>query len=119
MLPEPPISPREALVIIRNLPLDSATVASIRGGTQFRGWDNHMYMLTNIADAVQWNTYAVVAANSKRKPKAPKPLDRPKASSKRSTPMGNRFAAMARIARMNGEKKAQRKAQQNDESRRA
>lgn len=113
-------SPREALAIIRNLPLDSATVASIRGGPQFRGWDNSVYMLANVVDAIKENTYAFVAANSKRKPQKPKPVERPAAKKKRTNPLANRFAMMARVARQNAEAKAaRRKAAQNDESGRA
>lgn len=107
----PPMTPREVLAWVRNLPLDSATVASIRGGSQFRGWDNQMYMLTNIVDAVRENTYATVSAHSKRRPKPPKPLDRPRAAKgKAKSPMANRFMMHARMARINAEKKAKRKA---------
>lgn len=107
-------SPKVLLAYIRNLPLDSASMAAIRGGPEFIGWDPHMYMLANIVDAIQTNTYAFVAANSKRKPKAPTPVKRPK---QKGNPEQARFAALARIARANAIKKAQRKAAQDDQSR--
>lgn len=111
LVPGSGLTARKALAIIRNLPLDSATVASIRGGVEFKGWDNHLYMLANLVDAVKENTYVFVAANAKRKPKPPKPIDRP-ASKKKTNPLGNRFALMARIARKNAAEKAKRKAAQ-------
>lgn len=109
LVPGSGLTARKALAIIRNLPLDSATVASIRGGVEFKGWDNHLYMLANLVDAVKENTYVFVAANAKRKPKPPKPIDRPTAKQKKN-PLGNRFAMMARIARKNAIEKAKRKA---------
>jgi hypothetical protein len=114
-----PLTPREVIAAIRNFPPDSATAASMRGGPEFRGWDNTVYMLANVVDAIRENTYVFVAANSKRKPKPPKPVDRPTAKKKPGGPTGSRFALMARMARLNAEKKAKRKANQDDESGRA
>src|SRR5690606_11980046 len=111
-------SPKLLLSYIRNLPLGSATVAALRGGDEFAGWDPHMYMLANIVDAIQTNTYAFVAANSKRKPKPPKPIQRPKTKTNGMNSEQARFAALARIARANAAKKAERrkKAAENDQS---
>lgn len=114
---DPPMTPREVIAWVRNLPPDSATSASMRGGPEFRGWDNTVYMLANVVDAVRENTYTFVAANSKRKPKPPTPIDRPRVNRQKS-PIGNRFMMMARMARRNAETKAKRKAK-NDESGRA
>lgn len=98
LIPGSGLSARKAIALIRNLPLDSATTASIRGGDQFRGWDGQLYMLANIVDAIKENTYVLVSANSKRKPKVPDPIDRPTAKKSKNSPMASRFAAMARIA---------------------
>lgn len=87
------LSPRLVIAYIRQLPPDSATVAAIRGGEQFRGWGVQAYLLANIIDSMKENTYAFVASNSKRKPKAPDPFPRPQAQVKQKT---NAFAAMAR-----------------------
>lgn len=109
-------TPRQLLAYIRHLPLGSATVAALRGGEQFLGWDPHMYMLANIVDAIQSNTYAFIAANSKRKPKQPDPVKRPRP---KGDPEKNRFMAMARIARANAIRKAQqqrKKATEDDQS---
>jgi hypothetical protein len=59
------------------LPVESRTIAAVRGGDQFRAWDVHAYLLAALVDAVRENTFVFVAANSKRKPKAPKPIPRP------------------------------------------
>jgi hypothetical protein len=53
-------------------------VSQLQGGEQFVGWDAQTYQLASIIDAINYTTYAVIAANSKRKPKEPKPAYRPK-----------------------------------------
>jgi hypothetical protein len=95
MKDESGLTPRLVLCYIRSLPMESATVAAMRGGEQFRGWNQEMYMLANVLDAVRENTYAFVAANSKRKPKTPEPTQRPEKQQKRKS---NLFANMARAA---------------------
>jgi len=69
--------PATILVLIRQLPLASRTVAVLRGGEQFIGWDVDRYFLAQLIDSVNRVAYVVSAANSKRKPKAPKPTHRP------------------------------------------
>lgn len=49
----------------------------MQGGEQFREWNLLAYQMANLQDAIQHNTYVLTAANSKRKPKAPKPSYRP------------------------------------------
>lgn len=85
-------SPRYILGLIRQLPVESATVAELRGGPQFRGWDVDRYLLASLVDAVMANTYAVIKSGG-NKGKKPEPTYRPeKAKSKN----GSAFAAMAR-----------------------
>jgi hypothetical protein len=67
----------------------------MRGGIQFLGWDTDRYLLTSLIDSVRENTWAFVAANSKRRPKRPEPSPRPQ---KNVTKKKNQFAAMARAA---------------------
>lgn len=76
-------SPRTILVLIRQLPPESRTVAAMRGGEQFHGWGADRYLLANVVDAINYNTYALVSANAKRKPKAPVPTERPSKTPKR------------------------------------
>ena len=76
-------SPRSLIVLIRQLPPESRTVAAMRGGEQFLGWGTDRYLLASAVDAINYNTYAFVAANSKRKPKAPEPVERPSKAHKR------------------------------------
>lgn len=57
-------------------------MSQLQGGQQFVGWDNVAYQIATLIDAVNYTTYAVIAANSKRKPKEPKPAYRPKKEGK-------------------------------------
>lgn len=98
LVEESGLSPRLVIAYIRNLPIDSATAAALRGGDQFRGWDTQTYLLAAVVDAVNQNTFAFVSANSKKKPKAPEPIERPEQKTK-TNPLASKFAAMARIAR--------------------
>lgn len=88
-------SPRQILVLIRQLPIESATIAAMRGSSEFRGWGLDRYTLTNLVDAVRENTYVTLATSgaTKRKPKPPEPSWRPK--DKMQKPKSNGFAAMA------------------------
>ena len=73
------LSPRLALSLIDELPMDSSYVAAIQGGAQFRDWGPLEYLVATLIDSVQYNTYAtIVAAGPKKKPPLPKPIDRPK-----------------------------------------
>ncbi|AIG78467.1 Hypothetical protein AJAP_28145 [Amycolatopsis japonica] len=88
------LSARRALALLRQLPIESATVAQLRGGPEFRGWGITQYLLADLVDAVQFNTHAFISANSKKKPKPPQPFDRPESRAKRKRG-SNSFAAMA------------------------
>lgn len=70
-------SPAQILLLIKGLPLESATVAAMRGDDEFRGWGVDRYLLTALIDAVRESTYILLAANSKKKPSPPKPTYRP------------------------------------------
>lgn len=69
--------PMTLVALVRQLPLGSRTVAALRGGSQFIGWDVDRYFLAQLIDSVNRVAYTVAAANSKRKPKTPKPTPRP------------------------------------------
>lgn len=70
--------PKQILLLIKGLPLESATASAIRGGDEFRGWGFDRYLSATLIDAVRENTYAFIVANSKKKPKEPEPMYRPK-----------------------------------------
>jgi hypothetical protein len=74
------LSAKRALVLIDNLPPASATVAQMRGGQQFRGWDDGRYLNWMQTELVQQLLFAFVCANtdSKNKPKPPKNIYQPK-----------------------------------------
>lgn len=74
-------SPRQILLLIKGLPLASATMAHLRpgGSDEHRGWDVDRYLSVALIDAVRENTFATVAvASGKKKPKPPEPMYRPK-----------------------------------------
>lgn len=86
-------SPRQILLLIKGLPLESATIALMRGSEEFRGWGIDRYQRAALIDAVRENTYAFISANSKKKVAAPEPVYRPKDKvKKRSTGQPNIFA---------------------------
>lgn len=53
-----------------------------------RVWDVNTYMLANVLDATQAVGWYIVAANSKRTPKPPKPFPRPKTKKQEKKPKG-------------------------------
>lgn len=71
------ITPLEIIVLIRGLPPGSRFVARMQGGDQYNEWNLIAYQMANILDAINHNTYVLTAANSKKKPKVPKPSYRP------------------------------------------
>lgn len=87
------LTPRIVLAYIEHLPADSAFVAAIRGGAQFTGWTVSEYLLADLWDAIENNTYVTAAASSKRKPGKPKPYPRPRKKKQ------NAFIAMAERAK--------------------
>lgn len=91
--------PSHIIVLVRQLPLGSRTVAVFRGGDQFIGWDIDRYFLAQLIDAMNRTAYTVAASNSKRKPKAPKPTPRPSRQQKvQNDPIRQRLA-MAKKAK--------------------
>lgn len=94
-------SPRQLLTLIQHLPMESRTIAAIRGGDEYRGWGVDRYLSTNILDSINDLTYAFVSANSKRKPKPPRRSWRPDSKPKKTS---NPFAAHIAAARREREK---------------
>lgn len=102
------LTPRLALVLIGQLPIESRFMAAHRGGAEFLGWGTDRYMMATLIDAVNQNTYVTVAANSgRKKPPKPKPMERPEATVNRKRGKMS-FAAMAgmRIKKAREGKKA-------------
>lgn len=85
------VTPSVVLTLLRQLPVGSRTIADMRGGEQFRDWNNTQYQLATVIDAVQQNTHALVTANSKKAPKAPDPAYRP-GNKPKTTQSGQSFA---------------------------
>lgn len=81
-------SPHETLMLIRGLGIGSRFVSQLQGGEQFQQWDVNAYQMATLIDAVNYVTYAVIAANSqKRKPKQPKPSYRPSKNTRKTNNM--------------------------------
>lgn len=87
-------SPRQLLHLIMSLPVESATMAALQGGDEFRGWGVLEYQIASLIDSVRENTYVLISANSKKKPEKPEPTYRPKQKQSQKT-KPNSFAAMA------------------------
>ncbi|KGI82066.1 hypothetical protein IL38_07050 [Actinopolyspora erythraea] len=91
------------------MPIESRTVAAMRGGDEFIGWSADRYLLASLVDAVRENTFVLASAHSdKKKPKPPEPIPRPKDKSKEAKT--NPFAAMA-AQRINAVREARRNRQ--------
>jgi len=90
------LSPAQIIVLIRQLPLESRSVALRRGGEDFVGWGIDRYMFAQLIDAVQMTTHAVAQSNSKRKIKAPKPVYRPGKKPKVANPFRTKLESAKR-----------------------
>ena len=95
-------SPRHILAFVQQFPLESRTVSALRGGEQFIGWGVDRYQFAQLIDAVNSTTYAVVASNSKRKPKAPKPVPRPQRNKKTGRGDNNPFRKQLQAKKSKG-----------------
>jgi hypothetical protein len=104
LVPGSGLSARRALALVRQLPIESATVAELRGGPEFRGWGADRYLMARLIEGVEGLFHAFVSANTKKKPKAPERVARPE---KKQREGGNTFRAMAsrRIAAIRNRKK--------------
>lgn len=87
-------SPQLLISLITNLPIESNTIAAMRGGDEYVGWGIDRYLRANLIDAVNKNTYAFLLANSKNKPEKPEPTYRP-GKKENDKPKPNSFATMA------------------------
>lgn len=90
------VPPGEILLLIRGLKVGSRFVAVLRGSPEFTDWNVMTYQMATLIDAVNYVTYSVIAANSKRKPKAPKPSFRPAKAGRKPT---NAFATQLEMAK--------------------
>ena len=90
------VPPLEIIMLIRGLKLGSRFVAVLQGSPEFIGWDTNTYQMATLIDAVNYTTWAVMAANSKRKPKEPKASFRPKREARKPV---NAFAAQLQLAK--------------------
>lgn len=89
-------SPVEMILLIRGLKPGSRFISMMQGGRDFEDWNVLAYQMATLIDAVNYVTYAVIAANSKRKPREPKPAYRPKKGGRKAN---NAFAAQLQLAK--------------------
>lgn len=97
---------------VNNLSFDSAFLAEVRGGQQFRHWGRDLYQLVAMTDAVRALSYLFVLANlgpkaTKPKPPEPSPIPDQTTKSKQDGPGSFAFIAKAKIAAAR-QRKAQR-----------
>jgi hypothetical protein len=108
------LSPRFVLAHVRNLDYHSAFIAEVRGGQQFRGWDEDRYLSAALINSLRTLIYIFILANSdpkKRKPKSPEMWPLPDEIKKQDKPGSFAFIARAHIAAVK-----KRKALANDKS---
>jgi hypothetical protein len=74
------MSPRMLLARLACLPDTSALHASLRG--EPRGWGMDRHLSATVVDAIQENSWLTAAVASKRKPRKPRPIPRPKSTAK-------------------------------------
>ncbi len=101
LLSEHPLAPRFVLAHVNNLDYDSAFIAEVRGGQQFRGWDRDRYQLAALTDAVRAQSYLFTLANidpKKQKPAPPDPTPVPDEISKTKQDKPGSFAFIAKRA---------------------
>ncbi|MFD8142612.1 hypothetical protein [Streptomyces sp. NPDC059708] len=87
------LSPKLVLSLVGNLPIDSATIAALRGGPEYVGWDLNAYLLADVVDLLQWVQYTLIVSNAgknAKKVKKPEAYKRPGAKSRKKP---NPFAA--------------------------
>lgn len=70
---QPPFSPRYVLAHIKWLPIGSAFIAEMRGGQQYRGWNEDRYAITRLIDLIAVSNYLFLMANRDPKKRAPEP----------------------------------------------
>lgn len=95
---ERPLSPRFVLAHIKHLPIGSAFYAEVRGGQQFRGWDEDRYMQAAFMNAIRMLIHVTVLCHidpQKSKPKPPESWPIPDGKPKQADKPGS-FAFMAR-----------------------
>lgn len=96
----PTRDPVEVLTLITELPDDSAFVASLQGGREYRGWGAGRHLEASRLDALHALIYVLRAVNGDKKTKPPEPFPRPGA--KKRKPMGVRSLAQMAKTRPKG-----------------
>jgi hypothetical protein len=76
------LSPKLALALVEQLPVEAATVTSMRGGPEFVGWDRHAFLMADLFDAVESLVFVTTAANAKDPKKVPVPRNYPRPGDK-------------------------------------
>lgn len=85
----------EAVVLAKQLPPTSRTMACLQGGIEYWGWTLDRHVMVSLLDAMQVQNYAFIQAHTKKTLKEPKPIERPgDAELKRQAAQNNPFAQM-------------------------
>ena len=73
----PTVDPWWVATLVEQLPIGSAYQASLSGGPDYQGWDLSRYLLADVFDAVQQNTFATAVVAGAKGLKPPQPWPRP------------------------------------------
>lgn len=105
------MSPAWVMAHVRNLPVSSATMAELRGGQEFRGWDESRYQYAATVDAIRALTHVFILAHTDKnakKPKLPEPWPIPDRRVRAERSKTGVFAQMA-AAQMAASRKLKKK----------
>ncbi|RZS39152.1 hypothetical protein EV193_104368 [Herbihabitans rhizosphaerae] len=91
------LTPTLILWMVEHLSSSSASSAVLRGGSEHRDWQTGEHLTAVLIDAMNMNTWAVLAKGSKRAPKKPASIPRPGVG--RQAPRTLRVADIAAAAR--------------------
>lgn len=97
------VSPYEIVLLLRGLKVGSRFVSALQGSKDFEDWTVTAYQLATLIDAVNYVTYAVIAANSgRRKPKEPKKAYRPQKERRKNNNMFRQQLELAKQRKAEG-----------------
>jgi hypothetical protein len=103
----PPWTPRFLLAHINNLDYNSAFVAQLRGGQQYRGWGEDRYIAASTSNAIRTLVYLFILANKDPRKKSktavptpwPLPDDKDKKKKKQDKPGSFGFMAKSLLSK--------------------
>jgi len=85
----------EAVVLAKQLPHSSRTMACLQGGIEYWGWTFDRHVMVALLDAMTIQNYAFISAHTETKIPKPRPVERPGDEERRRVEaQNNPFAQM-------------------------